>query len=206
MTASHSAQKKRPPPIAIPAPYAMRPVIPGPNAFAIAEQKAKEAEERRRAGIDEAQQRPHTSGQEAPASSDAADASSSLPRSQSSTFGHSGKEKISQFVDQVRKSPRKSGHSHGSSSAASRHGSTSRSRRSERSLNSVASKTKHLEDLLEETTMRGEMEAQSERKLFKMMGEVPETPKTGTSSHTFMMSYANLSRCSRSARELCQGQ
>ncbi|KAJ4294014.1 hypothetical protein N0V90_007703 [Kalmusia sp. IMI 367209] len=181
MASPHRAQKKRPPPIEIPAPYTLRSVVPGPNAFAIAERKAqeKEAEDRRRAENDAAQFRPHTSGHDAPqASNVVVESSSSLPRAHSTNLKLPGKETISHFMDQVRNSPRKSDHSCSSSSATSRHGSKTRSKYFERSYNSAVSGQRHLEGLSEETTLRGEIEAQNERKLFKLMGEVPDTPKT----------------------------
>jgi hypothetical protein len=90
----------------------------------------------------------------------------------------STKEGYSNLVDQVRTSPRKSGHSQKSASVTSRQGSTTRSRHSERSYPSLTSQ-KQLEGLREEATSRAEIEAQKERKLYKLMGQVPGTPTDG---------------------------
>ncbi|KAF9737181.1 hypothetical protein PMIN06_011526 [Paraphaeosphaeria minitans] len=175
MASPYEAQKRRPPPIEIPPAYPPRPIVPGPNAFAIAE-RAKEEQLRRAEGSQQvSMSHPSTSG---PAVSSqwgasAADEPSSpgYPRSNLTATKLSSKEAYSNLVDQVRKSPRKSGNSQHSASVTSRHDLTTRSRHSERSYHSL---------VREEATSRAEIEAQKERKLFKLIGQVPETPTDGS--------------------------
>lgn len=175
MTAPYYAQKKRPPPIEIPVPYPQRPIVPGPNAFAIAERAAQE-EQRRLENIDQEQPAFHskTSGRDGAVHVVADGSPSRLPRSQSTVPKLPMNEKSSNIVDQ-----QESEYSQNASSIASRHGSTTRSRHSERSHNSLASTQRRLEGLSEDSTARAVIEAQKERKLFKLMGQVPETPTDG---------------------------
>ena len=83
---------------------------------------------------------------------------------------------LSGLMDQARGSPRKSDYG----SVPSRHGSTARSRQSERSNRSAAAAQAQLEALDEdETTTRSQIESRTEKKLFKMTGQIPPTPTTG---------------------------
>lgn len=61
----------------------------------------------------------------------------------------------------------------------SRHDPTAMSKHSEWSHHSLTSSQKQLQGLREEATSRAEIEAQKERKLFKLMGQVPDTPTDG---------------------------
>lgn len=63
----------------------------------------------------------------------------------------------------------------------SRHSSTVRSRQSEHSYRSATTAQAQLEALgKDETTTRSHIEARTEKKLFKMTGQIPPTPTTGT--------------------------
>jgi hypothetical protein len=175
-------EKKRPPPIEIPPLYPPRFLVPGPNAFAIAERAAAKEEERRRVQVNHQQltSRPSTADDDGASQWGAGGDPSSPgdPHSNSTLTKLSTKECYSSLADQVQKSPRKSGQSQKSASVTSRHNSTTRSRHSERSYPSLTSQ-KQLVGLREEATSRAEIEAQNERKLFKLMGQVPDTPTDG---------------------------
>lgn len=83
---------------------------------------------------------------------------------------------LSGLMDQARSSPRKSV----CGSVPSRRGSTARSRQSERSHRSATVAQAKLEGLDEdEITTRSQIESRTEKKLFKMTGQIPPTPTTG---------------------------
>ncbi|KAJ4369405.1 hypothetical protein N0V86_009237 [Didymella sp. IMI 355093] len=83
---------------------------------------------------------------------------------------------LSDLVDQARASPRKPDYG----SVPSRHSSTARSRQSERSQRSAAAAQARLEALDEDkSTLRSQIESRTEKKLFKMTGQIPPTPITG---------------------------
>jgi hypothetical protein len=183
--------------------------VPGPNAFALAAQAEEEQkrvcsrdpaykkgpcrqdggywreEQEPDVAHENHQKRPHTcDGSETPltASFDH-DKDSRLPRS-NSTVRHreSTMTTFTNLMDQARgslspkKSQRKTDQWSASEQASgtSRHGSTTRSKHSERSYHGDLT-------VFEEKsrTQRGELESQKERKYFKMMGQIPDTPTTG---------------------------
>ncbi|KAJ4356418.1 uncharacterized protein N0V89_004451 [Didymosphaeria variabile] len=178
MASPYETQKKRPPPIEIPQSYPQR-QIPGPNAFAIAERAAAEEQRRRAEGGQQLpvsySSRPGHGGEQQWGAS-AADGPSSLVVSCSNSTASklSTKGNHSNLVDHVRKSPRKS------ASVTSRYESTTQSKYNERSYPSFTSTQRQFLGLPEEATSRAEIEAQKERKLFKLMGQVPDTPTDGT--------------------------
>lgn len=191
MASTQAGRKKRPPPIEIPPPFPQR-MIPGPNAFAIASRAQQDAVNVQRQD-GSMQTRPYIRpGPNTPVPSplDGYNAPH-LPRSNSTTsrYRESAMTTFSNLMDQARgssprKSPRKSNNSY--TSTASGQGSTTRSRHSERSYRSNRSNRSALsgQDPLEDLdecnkTLRGEIETQSEKKLFKMMGQIPETPRGG---------------------------
>ncbi|KAK7189679.1 hypothetical protein DPSP01_005743 [Paraphaeosphaeria sporulosa] len=184
MASPYEAQKKRPPPIEIPPPYPPRPIVPGPNAFAIAERAKEEQRRRAEGGQQVSTSRPSTAdplgSSQWGASAAVVPSNLAVPPSKSTATKLSSKEAYSNLVDQVRKSPRKSGNSQHSTSVTSRHGSTARSRHSQRSYHSLTSTQNQLEGLREAATSRAEIEAQKERKLFRLMGLVPDTPTDGS--------------------------
>jgi len=190
MASPSSAQKKRPPPIELPSTFCPPHQVPRIKAFATAEGYGREQQDRARADAYH-QTRPHTrDGSDTPqiASFQHAENVERLPRSNSVTgkFRKSASTTFTNIVDHARgglspkkgqsQPPQTSDQSHGSAhaSAEGSHVSTSRPRPSER---------KHRPDLSsvgeEHRTLRGEMEKQKERKLFKLMGTVPDTPTDG---------------------------
>lgn len=187
MASQYSGKKRRPTPIAIPPPLPPPPprVVPGPNAFAIAA-RAKQ-EESRQAEQGTLQDRPHTSdGPSTPLTSSSGRANGlHLPRSNSTATKSwlSARTAFGQLLEQARtseprKSPWKSGHSQ--PSGQTRPSSTTRSRCPERSYHSLVLPETHLEEPSQPNrTARGVIEARAERKFFKMMGQVPDTPTGG---------------------------
>ena len=175
MSAPLSDQKRRPPPIAIP-PLPPSLPVPGLNAPTHS-----------RGSGQHTQRFPSSSTQQAVRSGTATPLTSplepdesrlTLPQSGSQTSRHrtSAVTTLSSLMDQARSSPRKSD----GSSMPSRHGSTAQSRQSQRSHRSVAAAQAHLEALgVDETTTRSHIEARTEKKLFKMTGQIPPTPTTG---------------------------
>lgn len=166
----HAEEKKRPPPIQVVARPSQDRVIPGPNAFAIAAQGKQ----------DEVAKLGKHSNQSAPVTPSLDGSHLHPPDSQSRTRG-STKTTFGQVIDAARgSSPRKSdGHS---SSTTSRHGSTALSRHSNRSYRSAASSRPGTSDGDDEKTARGQIESRTERKFFKMMGQIPPTPTSGESN------------------------
>ncbi|KAF2180692.1 hypothetical protein K469DRAFT_753087 [Zopfia rhizophila CBS 207.26] len=172
------ASKKRPPPIQVPQelPPTLPRVQPGPNAFAIMAKAQGQEMERQREGGDE-----RRSTNQTPVTSPVHGTrpESHLPRSDFKARKHeSNMTTMTQLIEHSRaKSPRKSdGHA---SSTTSRHGSSTRSRRSQRSRQGGASSYK--ED--DERTLRGHIESRTEKKFFKMMGQIPPTPSTSNSEN-----------------------
>lgn len=184
MASQYPEYKRRPPPIEIPR------AVPGPNAFAIAAKQ--DASDRRREDKPSQRQSPTRSSDNTPfpfpLRDGSGDATRLPPKSRSSAITT-----FASLMDQARgSSPRKSEHS----STVSRHGSTTRSRHSERSYLSAASRKGQLGGLGEENkTSRGELEAQSERKFFKMMGQIPQTPASKYSDSSSLVD-ADYSRSS----------
>ncbi|KAL1606569.1 hypothetical protein SLS60_003974 [Paraconiothyrium brasiliense] len=163
MASPYETQKKRPPPIEIPRSYPQRQIVPGPNAFAIAERAAKEEQRRR------------------------AESAQKQPVSHPSTSGYGGEQQWgastadgpSSSGDPHSNSLRKLGHSQKSASVKSRQEPTVQSRYNDRNYPSFTATQRQFLGLSEEPTSRAEIEAQKERKLFKMMGQVPDTPTDG---------------------------
>lgn len=173
MSASTSDQKKRPPPIAIPA------WPPEP--------KQSNAPPRKTADGQHAQRFASTSTQQGVRSGGTTPLTSPLKENHarvavSGSGSHSSRHRsptlttVPGLLDQARASPRKSDRG----SLPSQHGSTARSRQSERSYRSATAAQARLEALGEdEATSRSQIEARYERKLFKMSGQIPPTPTTG---------------------------
>lgn len=175
--------KRRPPPIAIPEWPPSR-SVPGREASTYAQRFASSST-----------QHATRSGTATPLTSpiDPDDVQVAIPKSGSQASRHcsSGIPSLSGLIDHARSSPRKSD----SSSVPSRRGSTARSRQSERSHRSAAVAQVQLEALDEdETTIRSQIESRTERNLFKMTGQVPPTPKSGTDCYTGYSRHIRLQR------------
>jgi hypothetical protein len=181
MADSYDDYKKRPPPIAIPAWPQPRPT-PGPNAFANNIQARSNEQQQQ-------QQQQDTSNfasvhVQPTARSVTSPLTSPPEQNVSRSVSHASKGRtsaiitLSYLMDQARVSPRKSDQS---SSMPSRRG-TSHSRHSEASHRSATAAQARLEALDQDTTVttRAQIESRSERKLFKMTGQIPPTPITGT--------------------------
>lgn len=177
-------QKKRPPPIAIPPlPRLPQRAVPGPNAFAIAERAKQDDTQVMRDDISMQMGPPTrcraTTPLTSPLESDSNDNDSRLSRSNSTTskYRASAMTTFSNLMDHARgSSPRKQDRD----STASRHGSTTRSRHSEKShFSSVSDRTHRSETGEGNKTSRAEVEAQNGKKLFQIMGHVPQTPPAG---------------------------
>lgn len=163
--------RKRPPPIAIPTWPPPR-FVPEPNAFTNAPPHTKTGSQHPEQPMRSGLTTPLTSPLEPDESRLAVPASGS----QASKHRTSAMTTLSGLMDQARGSPRKSD----CSSVPSRHGSTTRSRKSERSQRSATAAQAQLEALSEdETTTRSQIESRTEKKLFKMTGQIPPTPTTG---------------------------
>lgn len=180
MSTPTSDHKRRPPPIAIPPLPTSRPV-PGPNVFGNAPSHTKgSCQHPQRFGSSSTQQAVR-SGTTTPLTSplELDESRLAVPNSGSQASKHrsSAMTTLSNLMDQARGSPRKSD----CGSVPSRHGSTARSRQSERSHRSATAAQAQLEALGEdETTTRSQIESRTEKKLFKMTGQIPPTPTTGT--------------------------
>ena len=180
MSAPPSDQKKRPPPIAIPPLPPSLPVsgsIAPANASSYSRGSGQYAQ--RLASLSTHQDM--RSGKSTPLTSPLEPDESRLALlqsgSQASRHRASAVTTLSSLMGQARSSPRKSG----ASSMPSRHSSTVRSRQSERSYRSATTAQAQLEALgKDETTTRSHIEARTEKKLFKMTGQIPPTPTTGT--------------------------
>ena len=157
-----SKQKKRPPRIQIPVQLPVRQIVPGPNAFAIADRQAAEAA----AQADAEQLHPGFSGE---SNASPFDGERDLRRL-------SSKEAYSNLAEGVRRSPTKPKHSQNAASAPSRHGNASPMKYPDRSVRSWVSEQKQYESLCDEATSRKAIEARTERKYQKMIGLVPQTP------------------------------
>ncbi|KAF1972395.1 hypothetical protein BU23DRAFT_162751 [Bimuria novae-zelandiae CBS 107.79] len=162
----------------MPSPYKRRPAhidtqvplrpVPGPNAFAIAELAAAQAETEPR--------RPSYCGEPEPSPFEG-EWDPTRPRSNSTNYYRlSNKEAYSNLVEGVRKSPTKQKYSQNAASAPSRHGSGPRSNYTDRSVRSMFSDQMQLEGMREAATSRSRIEAQREQKLEDMMGHAPEAP------------------------------
>lgn len=176
MADSYDDRKKRPPPIAIPSWPQPRPT-PGHNAFA-AQARSKQQQQQ--------QEQQDSNLVSAPAQHAVRSVTSPLtsPEQNVSRSGsHASKSRasalsaLSNLMDQARMSPRKSGQF---SSMPTRRG-TSRSKHSEASHCSATAAQARLEALDQDTavTTRAQIELRTERKLFKMTGQVPPTPIAG---------------------------
>ncbi|KAF2126249.1 hypothetical protein P153DRAFT_388994 [Dothidotthia symphoricarpi CBS 119687] len=176
--------KRRPPPIHIP-PLGLPRPVPGPNAFS---NRSQSTTTQTNGGYSSQQ---HRDARLAASSMQHAHSATGTPltsplemQQDGSYLPHSGSQTgrsrasaamttLSDFMDQARVSPRKSDHS----SVPSRGGSTSRSRHSERSHHSAISGQAQMEAMYQGTkTTRAEIESRTERKLFKMTGQIPPTP------------------------------
>lgn len=186
MSNTSAEYKKRPPPIHIP-PLPLPRLVPRPNAFANVSQSTEwqtndtnQYQQRREARFVSSPIRLARPVADTPLISPLD--GSHLPRSGSQTGrtrASAAMSTLSNLIDQARVSPRKSDHG----SVQSRGGSTSRSRHSERSHQSAASGQARLEAMCQDAkTTRAEIELRTEKKLFKMMGQVPPTPITGKCS------------------------
>jgi hypothetical protein len=192
MALPSSAQRKRPPPIELPlelpSTFSLPHQVPAHKPFAAATGGEGREQQNQLRGAAHLEQRPHTrDGSETPLlrSFEHEDNAKHLPRSNSvSRFRESASTTFTNIMDHARGgfSPKKtqsqqtSSHSHGTGQASSdgRNNSKSRSRHSERvyrpDLSAVGEQHR---------TLRGEIEKQHERKYFKMMGAVPDTPTDG---------------------------
>lgn len=178
MSAPASDHKKRPPPIAIPTwppPHS----VPGPNAFANAPTHTRDSgqyPQRFASSTQQATRSETTTPLTSPLELDESRLAVPNSGSQASKHRTSAMTTLSSLMDQARGSPRKSD----CGSLPSRHGSTTRSRQSERSHRSATAAQAQLEALDEdETTTRSQIESRTEKKLFKMTGQIPPTPTTG---------------------------
>ncbi|KAF9691498.1 hypothetical protein EKO04_010276 [Ascochyta lentis] len=180
MSAPTFDHRKRPPPIAIPPLLPSRPV-PGPNAFANAPSYTKGSAQHSQHFAPSSTQQAVRSGTSTPLTSplELDESRLAIPNSGSQASKHrsSAMTTLSSLMDQARGSPRKSD----CGSVPSQHGSTARSRQSEYSHRSATAAQAQLEALDEdETTTRSQIESRTEKKLFKMTGQIPPTPTTGT--------------------------
>jgi len=172
--------KKRPPPITIPAQPPSR-LVTGPSILAITERTEREEAERQAGNA--FYQQAKRSASSTPKLSPVDGSHLPLPLR---TGSHATKDRqrisgmstFTQFIDHARSgmSPRKSEVSGHTSSTMSRHSSTARSRHSEHS-NRVGRSTHQPED--NGMTSRADIEGRAEKKLFKIMGQVPSTPTSG---------------------------
>ncbi|KAF2629375.1 hypothetical protein BU25DRAFT_457045 [Macroventuria anomochaeta] len=164
--------KKRPPPIAIPQWPPSR-TVPGPNALANAPSHTKGSGQHPQRFASSSTQQAVRSGTTTPLTSplelDESRLAISKSGSQASKHRSSAITTLSGLMEQARSSPRKSD----CGSVPSRHGSTARSRQSERSHRSATAAQAQLEALDEdETTTRSQIESRTEKKLFKMTGAI----------------------------------
>lgn len=130
-----------------------------------------------------------------------------VPKSSSQASRHrsSAMTTLSGLMDQARTSPRKTD----CGSLPSRHGSTTRSRQSERSHRSAVAAQAQLEALDEdETTTRSQIESRTEQKLFKLTGQIPPTPATGIeySAHLITLSEADKRKVLSTMKGSSSGQ
>lgn len=173
--------RKRPPPIAIPQ-WPPSQTVAKQDASTNAAQQTKASNQHQQRFASSSSQAVVRSGTTTPLTSPLELDETCIPvpktGSQASRHRSSAMTTLSGLVDQARSSPRKSD----GASMPSRHGSTARSRQSERSHRSAAAAQAKLEALGEdEMTTRSQIESRSEKKLFKMTGQVPPTPSTGLS-------------------------
>ncbi|KZM23871.1 uncharacterized protein EKO05_0011468 [Ascochyta rabiei] len=180
MSAPTFDHKKRPPPIAIPPLLPSRPV-PGPNAFANAPSHTKGSTQYLQRLASSPTQQAACSETTTPLTSplEPDESRLAIPNSGSQTSKHrsSAMTTLTSLMEQARGSPRKSD----CGSVPSRHGSTARSKQSEYSHRSATIAQAQLEALDEDgTTTRSQIESRTEKKLFKMTGQIPPTPTTGT--------------------------
>ncbi|KAH6625775.1 hypothetical protein C7974DRAFT_456076 [Boeremia exigua] len=169
--------KKRPPPIAIPQ---WPPVAHGQNAFPNAPLQGKGSNQHPQRFASSSTQQAARSGTTTPLTSplELGEFGFAVPKSGSQASKHraSAMTTLSGLMGQARTSPRKPDHG----SVPSRHGSTTRSRQSERSHRSAIEAQAQLEIFdQDETTSRSQIESRTENKLFKMTGQIPPTPTTG---------------------------
>lgn len=179
--------KRRPPPIAIPQ-WPTLQTVSGPHATSNAPAQTKGGKQNQRIASSSTQQGVR-SGANTPLTSplEFDESRVALPNSGSQASRHrsSAMTTLSGLMDQARGSPRKSEHG----SVPGRRDSTARSRRSERSQRSATSAQAHLEALDEDmTTIRSQIESRTEKRLFKMTGQVPPTPIAGK-WHIAMIKY-----------------
>lgn len=180
MSEPASDYKRRPPPIAIPPWPPSRP-LPEPDAFANASSQTKACSQQAQRFASSSTQQAVRSGTTTPLTSplELDESRLAIPKSGSQVSKHrsSAMTTLSSLMDQARGSPRKSD----CGSVASQYGSTARSRQSERSHRSATAAQAQLEALDEdETTTRSHIESRTEKRLFKMTGQIPPTPTTGT--------------------------
>jgi hypothetical protein len=178
MADSYDEHKKRPPPIAVPS-WPQPRQTPGPNAFANLQARSDQ-QQQDASNNASAHARRTTRSVTSPLASPA-EQNVSRSVSHASKNRASAMTTLSHLMDQARMSPRKSE----SSSMPSRRG-TSHSRHSEASHRSATAAQARLEALDQDTTMttRAQIESRTERKLFKMTGQIPPTPVTGMCPHS----------------------
>jgi hypothetical protein len=177
MADSYDEHKKRPPPIAVPS-WPQPRQTPGPNAFANSQARSDQ-QQQDASNNASAHARRTTRSVTSPLASP-------LEQNVSRSASHASKNRasamttLSYLMDQARMSPRKSE----SSSMPSCRG-TSHSRYSEASHRSATAAQARLEALDQDTTVttRAQIESRTERKLFKMTGQIPPTPVTGMCPH-----------------------
>lgn len=198
MSNPYGDYKKRPPPIAIPTWPQSRPT-PGPNAFATAQARSDQQHQQSQ---QYQQQRGASNFASVPAARSVTDPMASLPTQNVSRSGSQGNKSrssamttLSNLMDQARMSPRKS---HQSASMPSRRG-TTHSKHSEASYHSATAAQAQLEALDAGTmlTTRAQIESRTERKLFKMTGQIPPTPMTGMYLHSLSVQETNCRRYRR---------
>ncbi|KAF1927349.1 uncharacterized protein M421DRAFT_6137 [Didymella exigua CBS 183.55] len=168
--------KRRPPPIAIPQ-WPPSWTVPRPHATINAPAQTKGSGQHTQRFASTSTQQAARSGANTPLTSPLEfDESRSKSGSQTSRHRSTAMTTLSDLMDQARGSPRKSDYG----SVPSRHNSTARSRQSERSHRSATAAQARLEVLDEdETTLRSQIESRTEKKLFKMTGQIPPTPTSG---------------------------
>ncbi|KAJ8106466.1 hypothetical protein OPT61_g9519 [Boeremia exigua] len=178
MSVPASDQRKRPPPIAIPE-WPLSRTANGRNVVTNVPSQTRGSSQHQRF-VSSSTQPAIQSTTTTPLTSpfELEEVFSTVPKSGSQASKHrsSAMTTISGLMDQARLSPRKSD----SGSMPSRHASTARSRQSERSNRSAIAAQAQLEALGEdEMTTRSQIEARTEKTLFKMTGQVPPTPASG---------------------------
>ncbi|KAJ4983231.1 hypothetical protein SVAN01_11288 [Stagonosporopsis vannaccii] len=179
MSSPASDCKKRPPPIAIPE-WPPSWTAPAREASINAALHTRGSHQHAQRFASSSTQQAVRSGTTTPLTSplELDDVRLAIPNSGSHSSRHrtSARTTLSGIMDQARGSPRKSD----DGSLPGRHRSSARSQQSERNHRTAAAAQAQLEALQDdERTTRSQIESRTERKLFKMTGQVPPTPTTG---------------------------